>query len=107
MSRAPTTQVLAATVGLAIYASLPLRSVGAQPASAHPDQWPRASSPDALTDVRTEAFITDLMASLTLEEKVGQVIQADISTIKPEDLRSYPLGSILAGGDSGPNGNDN
>ena len=35
-----------------------------------------------------------------LEEKVGQIIQADIASITPEDLRTYPLGSILAGGNS-------
>jgi beta-glucosidase len=43
---------------------------------------------------------------MTLEEKVGQVIQADIAAITPEDLREYPLGSILAGGSSAPNGDD-
>ncbi|WP_246611017.1 glycoside hydrolase family 3 protein [Aquisediminimonas profunda] len=43
---------------------------------------------------------------MTLEQKVGQVIQADISTIVPADLAKYPLGSILAGGNSGPYGNE-
>ena len=39
---------------------------------------------------------------MTIEEKVGQLIQADIGSIKPEDLATYPLGSILAGGNSSP-----
>lgn len=43
---------------------------------------------------------------MTVEQKVGQVIQADISAITPEDLKTYPLGSILAGGNSGPYGNE-
>ncbi|MDL2339914.1 MAG: glycoside hydrolase family 3 N-terminal domain-containing protein, partial [Pseudomonadota bacterium] len=43
---------------------------------------------------------------MTLKQKVGQLIQGDISTVKPEDLASYPLGSILAGGNSGPFGNE-
>ncbi|WP_424537405.1 glycoside hydrolase family 3 N-terminal domain-containing protein [Sphingorhabdus sp.] len=43
---------------------------------------------------------------MTLEQKVGQLIQADISSIKPSDLQQYPLGSILAGGNSGPYGNE-
>jgi hypothetical protein len=51
-----------------------------------------------MTDAKTEAFVTDLMSRMTLEEKVGQTIQADIASIKPEDLLTYPLGSILAGG---------
>lgn len=68
--------------------------------------WPKTRSA-GLIDEATEQFITDLMAKMTLEEKVGQMIQADISSIKPEDLRTYPLGSILAGGSSPPlNGED-
>ncbi|MGQ2931384.1 MAG: glycoside hydrolase family 3 protein, partial [Sphingopyxis sp.] len=43
---------------------------------------------------------------MTIEQKVGQLVQADISTITPKDLETYPLGSILAGGNSGPNGNE-
>ncbi|MEE2849694.1 MAG: 1,4-beta-D-glucan glucohydrolase, partial [Pseudomonadota bacterium] len=65
---------------------------------AHPALWPRAASPAAMTDAATEAFVTELMSRMTLEEKVGQTIQADIASIKPEDLLTYPLGSILAGG---------
>ncbi|MDR3510716.1 MAG: exo 1,3/1,4-beta-D-glucan glucohydrolase [Caulobacteraceae bacterium] len=75
-------------------------------AVAHPALWPAAASPPAITDARTEAFITALMAQMSLEEKVGQTIQADIDSISPEDLRRYPLGSILAGGSSGPWGDD-
>ncbi len=43
---------------------------------------------------------------MTVEQKVGQLVQADISTITPKDLETYPLGSILAGGNSGPGGNE-
>ena len=70
---------------------------------AHPDRWPAAKSP-ALIDAGTEAKVTALMKRLTLEEKIGQMIQADIGAITPEDLRRYPLGSILAGGSSPPLG---
>ncbi|GAA0449430.1 MULTISPECIES: glycoside hydrolase family 3 protein [Sphingomonas] len=76
---------------------------GPQASTAHPDRWPAAKSPD-LIDPATEAFVTRLMASMSLEEKVGQMIQADTSAITPEDLRRYPLGSILAGGSSPPLG---
>ncbi len=50
-------------------------------------------------------FVERLLAQLSLEEKVGQMIQADIASISPADLRDYPLGSILAGGNAAP-GND-
>lgn len=66
--------------------------------------WPTSASPAAITDAETEAFITELMSRMTLEEKVGQTIQADISAITPGDLAQYPLGSILAGGNSEPDG---
>ncbi|PTR10325.1 MULTISPECIES: glycoside hydrolase family 3 protein [unclassified Novosphingobium] len=75
-------------------------------ATAHPAQWPAAHSPAAITDPATEAQITALMARMTLAQKVGQMIQADISAITPADLQRYPLGSILAGGNSGPYGNE-
>lgn len=78
----------------------------AQPGVARPELWPAAKSV-GLVDPETEKFVSDLMAKMTLEQKVGQMIQADISAIKPEDLRTYPLGSILAGGSSPPlNGED-
>ena len=75
-------------------------------ATVHPDRWPEAKSPAAITDAATEARIDALLARMTIEQKVGQLIQADISTITPKDLETYPLGSILAGGNSGPNGNE-
>ena len=75
-------------------------------ATANPSVWPSAASPAAITDTKTEDAISALIAKMTLEQKVGQLIQADISAIKPEDLASYPLGSILAGGNSGPYGDE-
>ncbi len=72
-----------------------------QPGTANAELWPVAKS-QGLTDPKTEARITKLMARMSLEEKVGQMIQADTASIKPEDLRTYPLGSILAGGSSPP-----
>lgn len=81
-------------------------SIVTDAARAHPALWPHAASPAAMTDARTEAFVTELMSRMTLEEKVGQTIQADIASIKPEDLLTYPLGSILAGGNSSPGGDE-
>lgn len=93
------------SAGSSVKASPPApATVPSGQASAHPELWPRAASPAAITDARTEAAIDRLLARMSLREKVGQTIQADISTIRPEDLRRYPLGSILAGGDSSPAG---
>ena len=71
--------------------------------TAHPALWPVAKS-QGVVDPQTEAFVDSLLAKLTLEEKVGQMIQGDLSSVKPEDLKTYPLGSILAGGSSPPIG---
>jgi len=73
----------------------------ATPGLAHAALWPKAQS-RGLVDAGTEAFVTELMSHMTLEEKVGQMIQADTSTVRPSDLDEYPLGSILAGGNSPP-----
>ena len=78
----------------------------ASSARAHADLWPAAHSPSAVSDKATEASISAILARMTIEQKVGQMIQADISAIKPADLHDYPLGSILAGGNSGPYGDE-
>jgi len=65
--------------------------------------WPQVAWPLA-EDAALEKRITDLMATMTVEEKVGQLVQGDIASITPEDLRKYRLGSILAGGNSDPGG---
>ena len=75
-------------------------------ATANPLNWPKAASPAAITGAKTEDAITALISEMTLEQKVGQLIQADISSVTPADLRQYPLGSILAGGNSGPYGDE-
>ncbi len=71
----------------------------------HPEKWP-APTQQRLIDPAVEARVDALLKQLSLEEKVGQVIQGDIGSITPEDLRKYPLGSVLAGGNSGPGGDD-
>ena len=87
--------------------SLPLQaSAAAEQAKVNPAAWPVAASPSSITDPATEASIDAMIARMTPEQKVGQIIQADISAISPADLAKYPLGSILAGGNSGPYGNE-
>ncbi len=63
--------------------------------------WPRLAAPIP-RNAALEARITRLMDAMTLEDKVGQIIQADLSTVTPDDVRRYRLGSVLNGGDSGP-----
>ena len=39
---------------------------------------------------------------LSLEQKVGQVIQGDSDSVTPEEVKKYRLGSVLSGGNSAP-----
>ncbi|WP_447900430.1 glycoside hydrolase family 3 protein [Stenotrophomonas sepilia] len=67
------------------------------------DPWPEVTWPLA-EDPALEKRITDLMAGMTVEDKVGQLVQGDIASVTPDDVRRYRLGSILAGGNSDPGG---
>lgn len=49
-----------------------------------------------------EARIDEIIAKMTIEQKVGQVIQADSGSVTPEDVKKYRLGSVLSGGNSAP-----
>jgi beta-glucosidase len=69
--------------------------------SVHPNLWPEAA-PAAHAADQTDRFVERLLSQLTLEEKVGQMIQADIASISPAQLRQYKLGAILAGGNAAP-----
>ena len=73
-------------------------------ATVHPAEWPSAP-PAMAVDPALEARIDRLLAGLTPEQKVGQMIQADIARITPDDLRHFPLGSVLNGGNSAPGNN--
>ncbi|WP_430543316.1 glycoside hydrolase family 3 protein [Stenotrophomonas maltophilia] len=94
----------------ALIAGLMLALVGckggdrpAQATAAEADPWPQVAWPLA-EDAALEKRITELMAGMTVEEKVGQLVQGDIASITPDDVRRYRLGSILAGGNSDPGG---
>ena len=75
------------------------------PAAVHPEIWPSPKWPFA-KDEALEEKVSSLLKKMTVEEKVGQVIQGDICCIKPEDMKQYHLGSILAGGGSSPGNNE-
>src|ERR1700755_2828026 len=63
--------------------------------------WPAVTS-SVKKDPRMEARIAELLHKMTLEQKVAQMLQADIRSVTPEDVRTYRLGSILNGGGAFP-----
>jgi beta-glucosidase len=58
-------------------------------------------------DAAMEAKITELLNKLSLEHKVGQMIQPHIGAVTPEEIKTYNIGSILNGGGQNPNDNPN
>ncbi|GAA0627287.1 exo 1,3/1,4-beta-D-glucan glucohydrolase [Brevundimonas kwangchunensis] len=108
MSASRRTLLSAVALAAVLSGCAPLAAQATDPAAAvaDPAAWPVAASPATITDAATEARIDALLARMTIEEKVGQLIQADIGSITPADLATYPIGSILAGGNSAPSGNE-
>lgn len=66
--------------------------------------WPALTSAVA-KDEAVEARIDALIGRMTLEEKVGQMLQPEIRQVTPEDFTNFHLGSVLNGGGSTPNNN--
>lgn len=73
--------------------SLPMASPEAGP--------PKAGRRFSVHDTKAKA----LLDRMTLEEKVGQMTQADLGSLEESDVHTYFLGSVLSGGDSDPPGN--
>ena len=68
--------------------------------------WPRAACPlgEGGAAVRqVEAAVCGRLAAMSLEAKVGQMIQAELANVTPDETRTYALGSVLNGGGSWPN----
>jgi len=74
----------------------------AEDATVHPALWPARAAPPL--QPATEAFVSALLARMTLEEKVAQMVQADVASLTAADLLTYKLGSVLAGGGAAPSG---
>src|SRR3546814_7292213 len=53
-------------------------------------------------DPAIEVRVREIVAGMTLAQKVGQMTQAEIKSVTPEQVREYYLGSVLNGGGSWP-----
>ncbi|MCA8903509.1 MAG: glycoside hydrolase family 3 protein [Hyphomonas sp.] len=63
--------------------------------------WPDRSA-SAVLDPTVESRIDVILSSMSLEQKIGQMTQADIRYISPDEVRQYYVGSILNGGGAWP-----
>lgn len=72
--------------------SLPIKLVDRQPDQGSPQ----------LISIRVE----DLLARMSLAEKIGQMTQVDKRAVNPSDVTDYFLGSVLSGGGANPTPNN-
>jgi len=63
--------------------------------------WPALQSRFA-KDPAIEARAAEILAGMTLEQKIGQMVQPEIKSITPDEVRRYYIGSVLNGGGSWP-----
>ena len=66
--------------------------------------WPKVNS-EVKQDPALELKVQQTLKSMTLAQKVAQMIQPEIRDITPEDMRKYGFGSYLNGGGAFPNNN--
>ncbi|MHB1056324.1 MAG: glycoside hydrolase family 3 protein [Rhodanobacter sp.] len=73
-------------------------------APTHYTDWPRIHSRTKV-DPGLDAKVRDIVAQMSLAQKIGQMTQAEIKSITPDQVRQFYIGSVLNGGGSWPQGN--
>jgi beta-glucosidase len=71
------------------------------PPATHYADWPAIKGASA-DDPALDARVRKIVAGMTLAQKVGQMTQAGITSVTPDDVRKYYLGSVLNGGGAWP-----
>ncbi|MGR6922081.1 glycoside hydrolase family 3 N-terminal domain-containing protein [[Actinomadura] parvosata] len=94
-SRRWTSRAAALMLAAAALTAAPGTTVAAQ-AAAFPYQ-------DPTLPVATR--VTDLLSRMSLDEKLGQMTQAERGSVSEADVTTYRLGSVLSGGGSAPSQN--
>ena len=70
-------------------------------------KWPQCRSAidaDSAKMSEIRRLVDERLAKLSVEHKVAQLIQAELASVEPNDIRQYGLGSVLNGGGVYPNG---
>ena len=58
-----------------------------------------------LSDSSIQERVDALMESMTLAQKIGQMVQTERMSITPDEVRDWHIGSVLSGGGSSPGDN--
>lgn len=98
MNRAFFAAVLMASVLAAV---TPERATGGTDTATGAEAWSTLRKPRPLP-AADEKRIAAIVARMTLREKIGQMTQAEIRSVTPEDVQRYSLGSVLNGGGAWP-----
>lgn len=70
----------------------------------NPSLWPKRDvTPPRDSQVEQRALA--VLSKMTIEEKVGQIMQPELKYVTPEDVKKYHIGSVLNGGGTTPNNN--
>jgi beta-glucosidase len=67
-------------------------------------KWPKVA-PASLSDEALETEVSGLLDSMSIAQKVGQMIQPDIRYITPAEAAEFHIGSVLSGGGAPPHSN--
>ena len=103
MSRRPIIATLAAAAALAVPTALGVQGAGAT--STRHASASQATAPYENPNLSVRKRVADLLSRMTLEEKIGQMTQAERARRRPDTTRRSPrdkLGSVLSGGGSVP-----
>jgi beta-glucosidase len=105
MSRRPIIATLAAAAALAVPTALAAPGAGAT--TTHRAATSQATLPYENANLSVRKRVTDLLSRMTLEEKIGQMTQAERQNVgtNGEKVTSDLLGSVLSGGGSVPTPN--
>ncbi|MBV1901934.1 MAG: phosphatidylinositol-specific phospholipase C1-like protein, partial [Kordiimonadaceae bacterium] len=76
-------------------------AIGEKSAIVKYEDWPEIKSPFSKEQAMEER-IAKIVASMTLPQKIGQMTQAEIRDVTPDQVRKYYLGSVLNGGGAWP-----
>lgn len=63
--------------------------------------WPRVQS-DIPKNKKLEKRIQKILKTMSLKEKVGQMVQPQITNVSPDEIKKYQLGTVLSAGGSYP-----
>ncbi|MBL8311271.1 MAG: glycoside hydrolase family 3 C-terminal domain-containing protein [Burkholderiales bacterium] len=87
--------------GLGVIVMVVMGCAGGMPAYARSAE---VTTSRALAPAEIEARVQQLVAAMSLEQKIGQMTQAEIGAASPSDVAKYALGAVLNGGGSRPHG---